>query len=77
MAISEYCSLEVQLEFCINLRLMDLCYLYINSSEQLVVCTSVAAVWTHQLRAASHGRPSDSFSSLWAAFTLTTYINAL
>ena len=23
------------------------------------------------------GRPSDSFSSLWAAFTLTVHINAL
>ena len=23
------------------------------------------------------GSPSDSFSSLWAAFTLTVYINAL
>ena len=25
----------------------------------------------------SWGRPSDSFSSLWAAFTLTVHINAL
>ena len=57
--------------------------LSINLSEPLVVglCPSVAAVsvavWTYQLRAASHGRLSDSFSSLWAAFTLTTHINTL
>ena len=53
--------------------------LLINLSEPLVVCpfVSVSAqveVWTDQLCAASHGR---SFSSLWAAFTLTAHINAL
>ena len=33
------------------------------------------AVRTEFLR--PYGRPSDSFSSLWAAFTLTVHINAL
>ena len=46
-------------------------------SIRIIVRMSVAAVWTDQLCAASHGRPSDSFSSLCAAFTLTAHINAL
>ena len=36
---------------------------------------SVAAVRPELLR--PYGRPSDSFSSLWAAFMLTVHINAL
>ena len=47
------------------------------TSVSVSVSVSVAVVWTDQLRAASHGRPSDSFSSLWAAFKLTAHINAL
>ena len=40
-----------------------------------MVRSFVAAVRVEFLR--PYGLPSDSFSSLWAAFTLTVHINAL
>ena len=40
----------------------------------MVVRSSRPDVWTYVVRG---GRPSDSFSSLWAAFTLNVDINAL
>ena len=40
-----------------------------------MVRSFVAAVCPEFVR--PYGRPSDSFSSLWAAFTLTVHIKAL
>ena len=54
---------------------------------QLLLCAHkgrTCPVWSSFIRAAvcsevirPYGRPSDSFSSLWAVFLLTVHINAL
>ena len=59
----------------ILLNLVKSIYIHLRRARDCL--RSCVAAFVEFLRGCRGGRPSDSFSSLWAAFALTIHINAL